>query len=812
MRRILLLLLAVFWLRVPVSQAQVPSTYTPQLITYQGAPFGVCSVYQIAEDVTNGNYYTCNISNHTWIALVGNTFTSSLNLISNVPATSLANQSSPILSIGGNYWNGTASAQSIWMLQDVPAAGTNPVDSLVLTGGSSSGGELFHVKTAFTADLAANFGANLAAQGTIFTAVDSGGQGFVAQGTSAATSVLNVNSATAQLFGAYWTGSTSAPDSWTIVDSMGTGANPTSTLSFTHSGTPGIAALGIPNAGSNPLGASLNVKAFPYSAVGDGKFFVDGVTNGGNNQLTSASVTFAASDVGHTIVCYHNPQNPSVGAWAAGQTTVATFVNSGTITYTGTNGGVATSLWCTITNPADHTAIAQAFSDAKTTFNGDNGTGNLPIQGPANNIYLPRGIYGIAATLNNLVSTGSENCVGIKGDGIMKTGLIPEFTFTNAGIASGGWLIHDRCSGADLENFYVEAASNPVPTSSTGGLIALWGSSSYLSNVAVYDHCSLNAGTEFGIVVPAGNDVVLNHPKVIAQSTCGGTVGGLQWTGTEGDIYSPFLSNTGQNFQAVNCPAGNTGAGTRIWGGVIDEGSVTSFQNCVDFWSIGTTWTGGANCVSIDATSVVWFFGGYCGTFATNTGSGPTVASGGQAYFTGIHVRGQNAGSYCWNAAAVKGILDEGGNSCTLAGGATTYNAGSQSLTFPLQLNTVSQLGGQQTVNGNTPSGCSVTGNGTSTCAFDTGSTDIAGHITITAAGTTTAVGLVSFSFSQTYGNNSTTCSANYQSGTGTWAIGAIPPIFITDTTAGASFNINNAGTNLTAASTYKVNYTCYGQ
>ena len=48
------------------AQVSPPSAYTPQLITYQGVPFGVCSVYQIAENVTNGNYYTCNISTHLW--------------------------------------------------------------------------------------------------------------------------------------------------------------------------------------------------------------------------------------------------------------------------------------------------------------------------------------------------------------------------------------------------------------------------------------------------------------------------------------------------------------------------------------------------------------------------------------------------------------------------------------------------------------------------------------------------------------------------------------------------------------------------
>lgn len=66
----LLLLLLLF----PVlahAQASVPSTYVPQLITYQGTPFGTCAVYQIAENVTNGAYYTCNPATSSWAAVGG---------------------------------------------------------------------------------------------------------------------------------------------------------------------------------------------------------------------------------------------------------------------------------------------------------------------------------------------------------------------------------------------------------------------------------------------------------------------------------------------------------------------------------------------------------------------------------------------------------------------------------------------------------------------------------------------------------------------------------------------------------------------
>jgi len=553
----------------------------------------------------------------------------------------------------------------------------------------------------------------------------------------------------------------------------------------------------------------VNVKLPPYSAVGDGKIFVDGVTNAGNNQLTSATAVFSASDVGHLVWCTNTPLSNTATLWPPGQTTVATFVNSSAITYSGTNAGVKTGMFCATAAPGDPAIILAAYNACKTTFHASQS--NNSYQSPGCNIYIPAGIYATSATLEGLISSGNEQCVGIIGDGQGKTILMPTptFTYTN----HPGWFINNRCVNGYLQNFTVDMVSVPnnlggVPSSA----IDFSSTSGYMDNVVVLDQCNQNGATLYGISVTSGSNIVLNRPQVTTNGPCAGSTGGLLFQGGNGDVYSPFLSNTQANLFIVNQASGSNGSGLRIWGGTVDEGSIATIQNSVDVWLNGVTLTGGANCLSVDATSSVWMNGGYCGTFGGNTGSGPTVASGGKLRMTEVSVNGVNAGSYCYNSVAAGGIFDLGGNNCTVSGGATIYKAGSFALTFPLTTQAVTQLGGQQVVSGLVPTSCTVTGNGTSTCAFDTGSTDASGRITITAAGTTTAVGLVSFNFSTTYGTNSTNCSANYLSGTGTWAIGAVAPIFITNTTAATSFNINNAGTNLTATSTYKVNYTCYGQ
>jgi hypothetical protein len=570
--------------------------------------------------------------------------------------------------------------------------------------------------------------------------------------------------------------------------------------------------VGTNGAGSNPLGASLNVKGFPFSAIGDGKVFYDGVSNASNNQITSATAIFSQSDVGHLFSCIKTALSVTAAqAFSSTTATVTSFINSSTVTYSGTNAGVNTGLYCSILDPADPPALLAAFTAAKTTVQGTTGGDVGAYQNMTPLVYLPPGVFALGQTLDNLISTGNEVCVGMVGDGLLRTGIVLTANFVPK-TTDAGYIINDRCAGAYLRDFFVDALSLPVNAGGTSitGALNVTGAFSYLSNVSVYNQC-ITGGQSFGIEVLGGSGIALYHPDVTSSGNCGGTNGGLLWQAAQGDVFTPFLSNTQQNLQIQNQTTGANGEGMRVWGGVVDEGSITLITNSIDTWLMGTTLTGGANCVSVDGTSIVWFFGGYCGTFAANTGGGPTVASGGQAYFTGVHIRAQNAGSYCWGGLG--SIFDEGGNICTLAGGGTEFGNSATLVTFPLQTNATTQLGGRQVVSGSVPTGCAVTGNGTSTCALATGSTDAAGMITITAAGTTTAVGVVSITYSSTTGTHQTVCNANYTNNgqTGTWATGAIPPIFVTDTTTAVSFNINNAGTNLNATSTYGVNYECYG-
>src|SRR5262249_16757514 len=62
-------------------------------------------------------------------------------------ATSGTSQSSPLVSIAGNYWTGAASATDSWTLQTVETNGTNGNSNLTLVHSGSTGTAAFAIGT-----------------------------------------------------------------------------------------------------------------------------------------------------------------------------------------------------------------------------------------------------------------------------------------------------------------------------------------------------------------------------------------------------------------------------------------------------------------------------------------------------------------------------------------------------------------------------------------------------------------------------------------------------------------------------------------
>lgn len=87
---------------------------------------------------------------------------------------------------------------------------------------------------------------NASASTGSFTTLSASGSSNVSQATPA-TSSANQNSPNLQISGNYWNGSASAADGWFIQNQLGTGANPTSTLSINHAGSSNTSTVSIPN-------------------------------------------------------------------------------------------------------------------------------------------------------------------------------------------------------------------------------------------------------------------------------------------------------------------------------------------------------------------------------------------------------------------------------------------------------------------------------------------------------------------------------------------------------------------------------------
>jgi hypothetical protein len=101
----------------------------------------------------------------------------------------------------------------------------------------------------------------------------------------------------------------------------------------------------------------------------------------------------------------------------------------------------------------------------------------------------------------------------------------------------------------------------------------------------------------------------------------------------------------------------------------------------------------------------------------------------------------------------------------------------------------------------------SSTGLGTGSVAMDTGSTDLAGIITLTGSGTGGASGVITLTFNATtVGSNAPAIICTLMNGSGSWNARATA-IIATATTTGATINWDNNAVSLNAANTWKVAY-----
>jgi hypothetical protein len=200
-------------------------------------------------------------------------------------AISGTNQLSNPLQYVISYWNGTAAVSAGWFTQAWVGTGTTP------------GTELdFYSPPALTAT-SVLYGLNTSVQ---------------------ATSSINYNTPKFKVRGDTWNGSSPINDDWTWQGVQGTGANPTSTLTFAHVGSTGLASVSMPQITVTTGTPGIDNNGTQWTGVTS----LPG-TCGIGDFVTNGSATSAATAM---EVCY--PAN-TWNQWSSGSS--STF--SGTPTF-----------------------------------------------------------------------------------------------------------------------------------------------------------------------------------------------------------------------------------------------------------------------------------------------------------------------------------------------------------------------------------------------------------------------------------------------------------------------------------------------
>ncbi len=224
-----------------------------------------------------------------------------------LPATGTATSSTNFSSAGetwtGSYWNGTTAANDSWGVQNTMGTGANPaVFFSFIHSGIAGGSAYFQVDNA----------------------------NFQLAPTSPATSGANVNSAQSIWTGFYWNGTASTGDSWALLNSLGTGTNPSSTLALTHSGSSGATTVDFTSAGTLKT-AAVNAAG---NAITAGTF-----KSNSSNPASAGQIQLASAD---TIKFRNNANTADVNGLSKSTADVIQVGGGAGIALSGSTSGTTT--------------------------------------------------------------------------------------------------------------------------------------------------------------------------------------------------------------------------------------------------------------------------------------------------------------------------------------------------------------------------------------------------------------------------------------------------------------------------------------
>jgi hypothetical protein len=378
--------------------------------------------------------------------------------------------------------------------------------------------------------------------------------GNIATVGQTATSGSNFYSPNVVWNGTYWNGTASAADDWIMQDVLGTGTNPTSTLTFSHSSsTTGAATVSIPNA---------SLTGIPTAPT---------ATSGTNTTqvATMAALQTAVSGLGTGTITAVVPAGPLGGGGTSGSVpiTCATCV-------TASSPGVGIAHFAGSTQAATSSAVNLASADVTGVLAVANGGTNTATAPAAAQIpvaqsataYAPETVSGDCT----FAATGAITCTKSNG-----TALGTMATQNASAVAVTGGTINNTVIGATT-------AVNGTFTSltATSGINMTQGSLSSSTGLLM-TAANLSTGNTFTAVLgkanTAGNavDLMWNNAATPygAVETTGSTAGStaLQmsglWVGTttataidNGGTLTALGFNCGTGIALCVAPTSNTAA------------------------------------------------------------------------------------------------------------------------------------------------------------------------------------------------------------------------------------------------------------
>ncbi|HUS19678.1 MAG TPA: hypothetical protein VMZ25_08505 [Terriglobales bacterium] len=386
---------------------------------------------------------------------------------------------------------------------------------------------------------------------------------------AAATASANLNNSPLKFCGSFWDGSAAADDCWRIVNTLGAGSNPTSTLNFLHAGTPNA------TIGANFTG---NVAAASFTGDGSGLTGITATSSSTATALATNPTDCSSGQFATTIDAQGN-----LGCAAIQQSDVAGLSALSTA-VTGLQTDV-TGLQTTITNQgtaisglqSTATSLGTAITGLTSDVSGLQTT--VTSQGTAIT-GLQTSVSGLSADLTALTGTVTTQGTAITGLSSDVSGL--QTTVTSQGTAISGLQTTVTSQGTAITGLTSDVSGLQTTVANQGtSITGLSGSVSTLSS-------DLTALT--GTVSTQGSSITSLNTSVSGLQT---SVTGLSTdvSGLQTTVGNQATSITSLNGSVSALQADVSGLQTAVAGqsGAITtlNGSVSGLQTSVS--SLNTT-------------------------------------------------------------------------------------------------------------------------------------------------------------------------------------------------------------------------------